>query len=140
MKTINTITCVFFLIILFSCNSKDKIVGEWECYGDPIYSEQLIKIEKIGKSFQGTKMNLIKGDAERMWNIGDVYWKNITSIENNKYRVSSVTKAVIYDEPKIKESDGLIELESEDILTFQYLVTDGTVVGKGKVRRFKRIK
>lgn len=139
MKTIKTITCVFFLVFLFSCNSKDKIAGEWECYGDSHYSGQLIKIEKIGSSFQGIRLNLINEDEELGWNVGDVCWKNITFIERDKYKVSSVAKGVIYGEPKIKESDGLIVLESEDVLLIRNLVTDGTITGEGKERRYKRI-
>lgn len=141
MKTIKTITFVFFMIFLFSCNSNDKIIGEWECYGDPYYSGQLIKIEKFGNSYQGLRMNLLDNDEIKGWQLGDVCWKNITVVETNKYKLNGVAKGFDeYGKQIIVESDQIIIIDNENTLLIKNFVSDKTKLGEGKERRYKRIK
>lgn len=139
MKTFKTVLYFFLLIFLMSCNSKDKIIGEWERYGDS-YSGALIKIEKFGDSYQGSIMNLVEDDEMYGWQIGDVCWKNISLAERNKYKASSVNKGFEYGRPIIDESDIIFIIENENTLLVRNLVTDKNIVGEGKVRRYKRIK
>ena len=127
-------------LMLLSCNSKNKIIGEWECYGDPIYGGQLIKIEKFGSDYNGIRMNLLSDDESRGWNIGDICWKNIRFIEKNKYSVSKVGKGVQNGVQIIDESDGIIIIEDNDVLITRDLVTDKRITGEGKERRYKRVK
>jgi hypothetical protein len=138
MKTIKTAIYFFLLLFLMSCNSKDKIIGEWERYGD-FGSGGLVKIEKFGDSYQGSKMNLVGNDENYGWQIGDVCWKNITPIETNKYKASGVAKGFDYGRQIIKEADVILVIENENTLLVKDFVTDKTIEGEGKERRFKRI-
>ena len=140
MKTFKTTLYSFLLLLLLSCNSNDKIIGEWECYGDTYYSGQLIKIEKFGDSYQGLRMNLINNDEIVGWQLGDVCWKNITTIEKNKYKLSGVSKGFKYGKQVIGESDQIIIIDNENTLLIKNFVSDKTKLGEGKERRYKRIK
>lgn len=133
------ISGLIITMMLLSCNSNDKIIGEWERYGD-FNSGALIKIEKFGDSYQGSIMNLIGDDEKYGWQIGDVCWKNISLVETNKYKASGIGKGFENYKPVIKESDIILVIENENTLLVKGFVSDKNIIGEGKERRYKRVK
>lgn len=126
-------------MMLLSCNSKDKIIGEWERYGD-IESGTLINIEKFGDSYQGSIMNLV-GDNEMFgWQIGDICWKNISLVETNKYKAIGVLKGFENYQSIIRESEIILVIVNENTLLVKDFVTNKKIIGEGKERRYKRVK
>lgn len=139
MKTFKTTVCFFLLLFLMSCNSKDRIIGEWERYGD-FQSGALVKIEKFGDSYQGSLKNLVGDDEMVGWQIGDVCWKNISLVETNKYKASGLVKGFDNFQPAIREADIILVIENENTLLVKNYVSDKWLTGEGKERRYKRIK
>ncbi len=85
-------------------------------------------------------MNLVDEDEIMGWQIGDICWKDITLIETNKYKAIGLSKGFEYGKPNIYEADVLIMIENENTLLVKDFVTDKTIKGEGKERRYKRVK
>ena len=83
---------ILFLLISFlflSCNHQDKLIGKWERIGDRFSGMQIIVKNENG-SF---KAEMIKTtDSIIGFVIGDIKWKNIKKITNDKYEFEDLGK------------------------------------------------
>ena len=113
MRQIASLALVLFNLFLFtSCNKQDKLVGKWERYGDPL-AGMTIEITNIGGSFKAEVIASPDSVQQRGFFVGDIKWRNIKRIEENKYEYVDLKKTPIpYSEPiRFQSDNGLARLE-----------------------------
>ena len=85
-------TCIIFLLISIfsiSCNQQDPLIGTWERYG-PYDPGMRIKILKTNNSMNAEIVK--RADNDTTFEVGDIKWKNITKVNDNRYEFSNLTK------------------------------------------------
>jgi hypothetical protein len=116
MKIINSLGFQFFIVFLIvSCQQKEKLLGKWERYGDPL-SGMIIEISNIGGSFKAEIISAPDSVQQKGFFIGDIKWRDIKKIDKNKYEYVDLKKTGIpYSEPiRFKSENGLARLELID--------------------------
>jgi len=116
MRQIASIAFILFNLLLFtSCNNQDKLVGKWERYGDPL-AGMTIEITNIGGSFKAEIIASPDSVQQRGFFVGDIKWRDIKKIEENKYEYVDLKKTAIpYSEPiRFQSENGLARLEFEN--------------------------
>lgn len=81
----------FTLATLFSCNSRDNLIGRWQRIGDQLSGMQ-IDISKVNSIYSATIVRLADNDSLLPFAIGDIKWKNIRLTGENKYDYEDLQK------------------------------------------------
>lgn len=113
MNTIKTLTFVLLNILFFSsCNHQDKLIGKWERYGDPL-AGMTIEVTNVGGSFKAEIVAAPDSIQLSGFYVGDIKWRDIKKIEENKYEYVDLKKTGIpyTDPPRFKSDNGLARLE-----------------------------
>lgn len=84
-------TYIILLISVFfiSCNHPDPLIGTWERFGefDP---GMRIKIYKTNNSMNAEIVK--RADNDTLFEVGDIKWKNITKVNDNRYEFVNLRK------------------------------------------------
>ena len=115
MKSITSITITLICILICSsCNHQDKLIGKWERFGDPL-AGMTIEITNIGGSFKAEIITSPDNVLERGFFAGDIKWRDIKKIDDNKYEYVDLKKTAIpYSDPiRFQSDNGLARLEFE---------------------------
>jgi hypothetical protein len=84
-------TYIILLLTLFfiNCNNPDPLIGTWERFGefDP---GMRIKIYKTNNSMIAEIVK--RADKDTLFAVGDIKWKNIIKVNDNKYEFFNLRK------------------------------------------------
>ena len=90
------------------------MIGKWERFGDPL-AGMTIEITNIGGSFKAEIITSPDNVLERGFFAGDIKWRDIKKIDDNKYEYVDLKKTAIpYSDPiRFQSDNGLARLEFE---------------------------
>lgn len=126
MKIINFLLILSLISILLSCNQKDNLVGKWLRYGDE-FSGIEIEIKDENGSFKAEITNIKLDIIEPIpFVIGDIKWKGIKKISENKYEYEDLKKNIIpYTDPIRYEGNyfpARLEIVSDSLINTRVFV------------------
>ncbi|MDP1623783.1 MAG: hypothetical protein Q8M08_15765 [Bacteroidales bacterium] len=111
MKSVNLILFILISIsLLTSCKKEDKLVGNWERYGDR-FEGMKIHVVKEGESFKASIVFVTDSIKLGGFVVGDIKWKNIKKITDNKYEFEDLAKKQSIYTDKFEPSYVLANLE-----------------------------
>lgn len=114
-----------------SCDSKDKIVGEWK----KSKTGRIIKIEAFGDMYQGTIMTNIDTDEITGWRVGDIGWTEIKYMQKNKYKAIGRAKG----DGVILEENIIITFIDDNTISAKAEISDDRINGSGEEDIFRRV-
>jgi hypothetical protein len=111
MKTIKPISLILLSIFIFqSCHQPDRLIGKWERISDRHKGMQIL-VKNEGVSFKAeiiatTDSNVLSGFV-----VGDIKWKDIKKISENKYEFQDLGKISIIFSDKFGSEYVMARLE-----------------------------
>lgn len=134
MKTVNSISLILTALLIFSsCHQpKDKLIGKWVRYGDTLEG-MCIQIQNEGGSFKAEIISEPETIMLSGFFVGDIKWRDIKKIAENKYEYVDLKKAPIpYSNPlRFISENGLARLEviGDTIINTRIFAKGDEVVG-----------
>jgi hypothetical protein len=111
MQTIKSITFILLITLLFlSCNQQDKLIGKWERFGDQ-FKGMTIQIKNEGGSFKAEIIETTDAIELNGFVKGDIKWKDIKNISENKYEYQDLGKKPILYSDKFEGDYVMARLE-----------------------------
>lgn len=112
---------IIILIILFSCDRNDEIVGTWVRTGDP-FEGMTVEVTSLDNKYIGKIIKVNDIAKEHSYEIHDVKWKNIIKTNNNIYEFQDLRKGRYYGYATFEFQDAFITLQNSNTIIIRQAV------------------